>query len=777
MSEDSIKIKKLQIQNFKVYKSQSFDFENKSLIVLDGPNGFGKTTMFDAIELLLTGRIRRYDDIKAKLIDRRETRSENPFYCTEGDGSPIEIKAIIEYQNNSFVLARKSPTKEDMGSEINFNVFSLHMLESLDDPITENNKVIEEKLTEFIGSHYKNDFEFLHYIEQEDSLYLLKKSEKDKKESIGYLFNTTSFIERIRKFKQIESIVSQYHTNITNETSRLKDEIKTIKDSLLIENESNYVSLFPDEEFDWDEEEIKFDEDTFNRLLSIEYGLIPKIESLIKNRDTFLQERINEKVDELLIDKDSLESFFYYQFFISNIEELEKEKRIFDYCKNIKEKLNEFDVEELEIGVYDVPDYFSSPINDSTFVTDYENSLKSLKTINKQSDSTTKVLSKLVNTRENLVKHQLEYHDKINDDGVCQLCGYDWHTKELLIQNIDKQTESLGAFNKELSSNLLAELEQFKLEIFPKYLDSIEKIKSTYLYDPNYFEDDFFTKNIIREVTITSLLLTDIKIDYQEFISKEKMKKTPENYTKFIEIITNKKKEIDPEFVKTSFDDVFITYFKEDEDKLNQIDIDLIKKKKKYIKWQYSIFQNTMIKIKNILIEKASSKLEILEGNRDKCRKIIDVQNDSLKNYNAKIINDIELLFHIYSGRIVQDFQGGLGLFIINKNDKIKFVTSPEKTYDAIFSMSNGQLSALVIAFTLALNKKYSTTNLLLVDDPVQSMDDMNTSGFVEVLRNDFSDRQIFITTHEITMSTYIRYKFKKFNISSKRFDVSALPS
>jgi len=776
MSEDSIKIKKLQIQNFKVYKSQNFDFENKPLIVFDGPNGFGKTTIFDAIELLLTGRIRRYDDIKVKLIDRRQTRSENPFYCTEGDGNPIEIKAIIEYQNNSFVLARKSPTKKDMGSEINFDVFSLHMLESLDDPITENNKVIEEKLTEFLGSHYKNDFEFLHYIEQEDSHYLLKKNEKDKKESIGYLFNTTSFIERIRKFNQIESTVSQYHTKITNETTGLKDEIKAIQDSLLTENESNYVNLFPDEEFDWDEEEIKFDEDTFKRLLSIDDGLIPKIKSLIKNRDIFLQERINEKVDELLINKDSLESFFYYQFFIANIEELEKEKRVFDYCINIKEKLNEFDVEELEIGVYDVPDYFSPPVNDSTFVTDYENSLKSLKIIIKQSDSTTKVLSKLVSTRDNLVKHQLEYHNKINDNGVCQLCGYDWPTKELLIQNIDKQTESLSAFNKELSSNLLSELEQFKLEIFPKYLDSIEKIKSTYLYDPNYFDDDFFTQNNIREVRITSLLLADLKIDYQEFISKEKTKNT-ENYTKFIEIILNKKKEIDPELIKPFFDDVFITYFKEGEDKLNQIDIDLIEKKKNYIKWQYSIFQNSTIKIKNKLIEKASSKLKILKETRDKCRKIIDIQNDSLKNYNAKIINDIELLFHIYSGRIVQDFQGGLGLFIINKYDKIKFVTSPEKTYDAIFSMSNGQLSALVIAFTLALNKKYSTTNLLLVDDPVHSMDDMNTSGFVEVLRNDFSDRQIFISTHEITMSTYIRYKFEKFNISSKRFDVSALPS
>ncbi|WP_339813847.1 hypothetical protein, partial [Zunongwangia profunda] len=133
----------------------------------------------------------------------------------------------------------------------------------------------------------------------------------------------------------------------------------------------------------------------------------------------------------------------------------------------------------------------------------------------------------------------------------------------------------------------------------------------------------------------------------------------------------------------------------------------------------------------------------------------------------------LKLLFHIYSGRIVQDFYGGLGLFIINKRDKIKFVTAPNKTYDAIFSMSNGQLSALIISFTMALNKKYSSNKLLLIDDPVQSMDDMNTAGFVEVLRNDFKDTQIFLSTHEQSMSTYVRYKFKKFNISSLRYSLN----
>ena len=84
-----------------------------------------------------------------------------------------------------------------------------------------------------------------------------------------------------------------------------------------------------------------------------------------------------------------------------------------------------------------------------------------------------------------------------------------------------------------------------------------------------------------------------------------------------------------------------------------------------------------------------------------------------------------------------------------------------------------GQLAALVISFTLALNKKYSLDKLLLIDDPVQTLDELNISAFIEVLRNDFSDRQIFISTHEDIMSAFMRYKFEKYGLKAERISMS----
>ncbi|MGF2621031.1 AAA family ATPase [Bacillus cereus] len=56
-----MKLKKLIIENFRIFSgSHEFNFENKSLIILDGPNGHGKSSFFDAIQWCLTGEIQRY---------------------------------------------------------------------------------------------------------------------------------------------------------------------------------------------------------------------------------------------------------------------------------------------------------------------------------------------------------------------------------------------------------------------------------------------------------------------------------------------------------------------------------------------------------------------------------------------------------------------------------------------------------------------------------------------------------------------------------------------
>ena len=62
-----INLGRLRVDNFKSFnKPFEVDFSESDLFIFDGPNGFGKTTLFDAIELCLTDRIGRIENTDNK---------------------------------------------------------------------------------------------------------------------------------------------------------------------------------------------------------------------------------------------------------------------------------------------------------------------------------------------------------------------------------------------------------------------------------------------------------------------------------------------------------------------------------------------------------------------------------------------------------------------------------------------------------------------------------------------------------------------------------------
>lgn len=54
-------IEKIILNNFRIFRGKhEFDFSNKKVIVVEGPNGHGKSTIFDAINWVISGKISRY---------------------------------------------------------------------------------------------------------------------------------------------------------------------------------------------------------------------------------------------------------------------------------------------------------------------------------------------------------------------------------------------------------------------------------------------------------------------------------------------------------------------------------------------------------------------------------------------------------------------------------------------------------------------------------------------------------------------------------------------
>jgi len=112
----------------------------------------------------------------------------------------------------------------------------------------------------------------------------------------------------------------------------------------------------------------------------------------------------------------------------------------------------------------------------------------------------------------------------------------------------------------------------------------------------------------------------------------------------------------------------------------------------------------------------------------------------------------------------LQSYQGGQGVLIKSDGKSVRF-TAPGSEHDVLYTMSSGQLSAVLLAFSLALNKIYAGDSFqtILIDDPIQCMDDINMISFVELIRREFNQSQIILSTHEDAFANYICYKFQKY--------------
>ena len=144
----SIRINTLSISNLRnipFNKKFKIDITGKNMTILDGPNGYGKSTIFDAIELLITGNIKHFFDRTYNVgTEPLKSVANNDSYSTVICASIIEndIEKIVcrvfdwDDNNSSFFVSsneiENSQIFVDQNEIYNFfglseNVFHLGM--------------------------------------------------------------------------------------------------------------------------------------------------------------------------------------------------------------------------------------------------------------------------------------------------------------------------------------------------------------------------------------------------------------------------------------------------------------------------------------------------------------------------------------------------------------------------------------------------------------------------------------------------------------------------
>lgn len=132
----SIEIKKIYLENYKLFTIKEIDFSN-CLCVFDGPNGYGKTSIFDAIEFLITGSISRIQE--SEVVAANISYSKN---CLANDPEK-DIRIKGEFKDNltdkSIVIALCIPASVGAGKQNNPKSIETqtqsHILPAYDIPI------------------------------------------------------------------------------------------------------------------------------------------------------------------------------------------------------------------------------------------------------------------------------------------------------------------------------------------------------------------------------------------------------------------------------------------------------------------------------------------------------------------------------------------------------------------------------------------------------------------------------------------------------------------
>lgn len=771
-------INRIYVENFKLIEEGDLSLNKSNLVILDGPNGYGKTTIFDIIELAIVGRINRID-----LNQTNNSAGCNDILYLKNQKKDAIIKVEFISDDKSFTVVKridsnKRYNKNDRKSN-NWGLFETYLLDDFDDEFSEDKEVNTKKIIDILGGDYLERFyNLFYYIQQEDSTSFLRNSEKERVKVISKLFDVEKEQAELNKLTTFRDKVNSEIKSLENRKQKLD-----IQENIDLNNELvKYSQVIKWKNVSWDKINVNIE----SKARLDEYKAeIQNIRQFCDNSEEFFKNEINNKINYCLSTQGLIKSYivcnnFYEEYtsirkIYTNMEFILKSKLVYESMK-IEEIFN---VDKLKLFK------LLKKENDYEFIQEYDRSIRDLKYLEKNK-------SNLENNINNINKHRkyLDPYEKntfidinIVEDNKCLLCGNAYESKDELINKINNYTKYLESLVGDSYHLNESAIDTIKGMISNKILKEIDK----FLEEPSNLVDERFFKQLDMYMTIFKKNTNNIKlfesmgIDYSRYINKEYsyIDNLDVKYEELRDYVELQKFEISQEYVvldsDINFKNIFNIIFDRNKDNIKTINIHLLKEKIEYLTNKYCNKELDKIKFNKEIDVKIKKLKEIIENT---IKPSIEVYKNSISSHYTKIIKDIEIPLYIYSGKIIQDYQRGLGIFIKEYRElkNLKFVSNNYSDHDAINYLSSGQLSALIISFTLALNKVYGNNemNTILIDDPVQTMDDINMMSFIELIRNEFADKQIIISTHEDSVSLFMRYKFLMYNLKETRINVKS---
>lgn len=791
---NNFKIGRLLVKNFKSYTEEfSCNFAKQDLIILDGPNGFGKTTIFDAIEIALTGTVSRFKD--SKNIDTK-TRNKNMLISTNGiDGDPAFVVLELIDNNKSLIIGAYIQAKKAQNKEWSNHIFRGLLKDwpdNVSDIITEindGNEDVTEKLQQTLEfKELTKMFTVFNYIQQEETLHFLKLDEKSRFKQVDHLFGIDNEKNSLAQLEKLKVAVDSKLLSLNVEKKEKEIQLDNIKSD---NSETTVVALSGKTIIELDTKKVTIENLKKYKaaLLQCKYILSDEGNnnwSLIKQRHEVksLLKADNKKIIKNLLLFSKIPEF-------SHIESLSKHifwiSSAINKCNDYNELISLDMTDDISI-TEDLLDiikrYFTNLYNANEANINNYNSL-----VNVQS-TTEKLLASITKSSEMLIKKFNKYYGEEDEplehsdhkEVDCPLCGqsYDdlidlnnaYKKQKAVFEKLKTDTgEKIQLIYDKILDELITPVIQRSKIRYAKY-SHFDNIYKDVLRDRQISRKSFdemlkikawFDNNLAKysEHTCPSLFVVDYAIEekYAE------IKKNLEVLDSELSVKVND----DFEVIKGDLDYIGVDANLEVSDwpfSLDNVMNDII-----YIENQFKLLNN--IEYKKLTDEITGYKT-VLSNYKSILTAISDGRNiykQNISRYEKEIAKKIQIPFYNISSKILQTrLESGMpasGVILqapdkLNNNGYYRFCSSITSEHDAWSTMSSGQLAGVIIAFMLAMNKVFPTgLKTLLIDDPIQSMDDINMASFIQLLREEFMDYQIIMSTHESRIANYVSYKYK----------------
>lgn len=755
-------IKRLYVENYKLFDSKEIDFKNNLLSVFDGPNGYGKTSTFDAIEFLVTGTISRI--YNSEVI--AGTSSYGTVFLAKNPQKDVLIKGeFVDEQKKEIVIigirirvasdnGRANNPRNLLDTAENYRLPAFDISAEAWDAYSVSKSEITEYRIEKFGKHNLNQFTLLHYIRQEDRLSYFKQSEKGRSTAIETLMGIEKESAKLKNAEQAQKEFGAKIKSLESQIEKINQILQKRPKSVL--DETEYVQLL-DGQYPWDVKEVVFDsgdEGLFNGYLK-ELDAINAYVKFQSSHQKFLTVTKWNQIPENMRTCTIHAWLLMKQTFCDGVL-LENKKNTLAYLEKQYRMVDDNNL--LEMSFSDLCKVLN--ISDLGKILDSEVTL--LKRMKASQDALQKSVSSLVSLRERMHAET----GKIEAFNTCPYCGTSWDDKEQLetqykeAENVIK--ELLDADGRQYESQYKEFRTKVIDNVYSVLCTNIEEIKAdSLLQEYCKFENrESFTSCIARCEKVMAALEVGTVSDWDEdfeTIIKDLIQKVERLESEISDDYLQANSEFNFEIINSRyFPDSIVPVI------LTEENIEL---KKRYL---HNLYMKSF--------DELTTKLQKLKEMKEKTdliqiqmKEYVKALKTSISRYEKQIIDQIEIPFFVYSSRLLQSYQGGQGVLIKNDGKSIRF-TSPGSEHDVLYTMSSGQLSAVLLSFSLAMNKIYAGEGIktVFIDDPIQCMDDINMISFVELLRREFSDNQIIVSTHEEHFSNYIRYKFKKYDIETQ---------